>query len=87
LRLLELADVHTAIFLQAFEGGWALDSFFKEIGQINGSILATEETVLDTTALDIGTLVEGAVLVGGELGTRLAILQMAIERLDLVDPD
>jgi hypothetical protein len=69
LRLLELAAIDATIFLQAFKGGWAFDRFFEEISQVDRTIKSAQKTVCDTAAFDIGTLIKGAVLVGGERGT------------------
>lgn len=62
-RFFKVTLVDTAILLQTFESSRSSNFFLEEVGQINGTIGAAEELVLNTATLDVGTFVESAVLI------------------------
>ena len=71
----------------ALEIGRAPDGLGKKVGDIDGSILATEHAVRNTAALDVLAVIIRIVVNTSELGGRLALVKVAEERFLLVNPN
>lgn len=85
--LLESTVMSTAALLRAFEPAGALDRLVQKVGKVERAIFAAHHAARDAAAADVVAFVRSRVLVAGILGTRGAIGQVAVEGLDLVDPD
>lgn len=76
-----------ATLLGAFESAGTFDCLVQKIGEVERAIFATHHTAGNAATADVVAFVRSAVLIIGILGTRRAIRQMAVEGLNLVDPD
>jgi hypothetical protein len=86
-RARSLPLVHAVLGFRALEFAWAFDFLREEIGNIDGSRLATEHPTRDAAALDASALIVGHILGVACFLRKRAVGEIAVETLELADPE